>query len=296
MVRSRVHPERYEVIPWTLPAQQYAVDADSASYMTRALAPNPGDSNNPYTFRFPNFAIGSFACAFQVADATRDPTYSIPLDHPTWACGLDAAVPVPPGTQADPSSDHALSIYDAAANRIHDIWQFRSDGAGGYLGGSGCSSTPPNWDVGPNAANIPSRCGYVRPEEIANGYIDHALRFTSPDTADANRYRYPARHTDGPSTDTWAMPEGAWLVMDPAADLSALARWKQIIGQALKDFGAYCTDTGGTFSIPGENRINFGGLDDWKQVGVGNGAQNSLTLDLPWSSCWINAVPNDQRW
>ena len=55
----------------------------------------------------------------------------------------------------------------------------------------------------------------MRPEEIAQGHIDHALFFTTPYTR-RDYIACPATHTDGRTDDAAAIPEGGRIQLDPA--------------------------------------------------------------------------------
>ena len=96
--------------------------------------------------------------------------------------------------------------------------------------GSGISS-----EIGGNAAGFALAAGVIRPEEIAQGHIDHALQFTSPTVR--NTYVKPAIHGDGRSSDANAMPMGTRMQLDPDYDISGLSRVDRIIAQAFKDYG-----------------------------------------------------------
>ena len=62
-------------------------------------------------------------------------------------------------------------------------------------------------------AGTPYLAGLVRPWEIAQGHIDHAIAwaYTSPTSA----HVYPAQKSDGSGANTGDMPEGSRLVLDP---------------------------------------------------------------------------------
>jgi hypothetical protein len=124
--------------------------------------------------------------------------------------------------------------------------------------------------------------GVVRPEEIQQGHIDHALSIAMPYTR-AAFIACPATHTDGKHRDRNAIPEGAHIQLDPALNVDAQPwpAWEKIIAKALQIYGAYVSDTGGTMAIYGQSDMNPGNVR-WSSVGV---PKNGPSLaNLPWSS------------
>jgi hypothetical protein len=122
--------------------------------------------------------------------------------------------------------------------------------------------------------------GVVRPEEIRQGHIDHALSITMPYTRKGH-IACPATHTDGKHNDPYAIPEGARLQLDPSFDVDAQPwpAWEKIIAKAFQTYGAYVSDTGGTIAIYGQSDMNAGNVS-WRSAGVpDNGAP---LANLPW--------------
>ena len=121
--------------------------------------------------------------------------------------------------------------------------------------------------------------GVVRPEEIAQGHIDHAIAFATPYTR-ADYIACPATHTDGKYADPAAMPEGARIQLDPSINVDAQTwpRWKKIIARALQTYGAILVDTSGTLALRGEANLDRG-YDAWAKAGVTGSVNLSA---LPW--------------
>src|SRR5438067_1132560 len=102
------------------------------------------------------------------------------------------------------------------------------------------------WDLGSNAlrtdtftsadaAGLPILPGLVRHDEVANGAIHHALRFTVP--ASQRAYLWPARHQAGSSTDPNLPPMGLRLRLKATVDISGFSATNQVILTALKRYG-----------------------------------------------------------
>jgi hypothetical protein len=131
------------------------------------------------------------------------------------------------------------------------------------------------------AAGFAAFGGVVRPEEIAQGHIDHALFMAMPYTR-RGVLACPATHTDGIYNDPAAIPEGAHLQLDPAFNVDAQPwpQYEKVIAHALQTYGVYVGDSGGTLSFAGEPNLNRG-YDAWGLAGVPNPPNLS---SLPWGS------------
>lgn len=101
-----------------------------------------------------------------------------------------------------------------------------------------------------DAAGLPVFPGLVRFDEIASGKIEHALRFTVPDTR--NAYVWPARHEAADSDDPGLPPMGQRFRLKADVDISGFSRTNQIILQALKTYGMMLADNGSPMFIQGE--------------------------------------------
>ena len=204
----------------------------------------------------------------------------------SWGYGADIAQPsvrIPDGAAPTTGGDHHLAVIDG--DRELDMWVAGQQTDGSWMAGArtvtsitGSGIAAP---IAGNAAGFALAAGIVRPEEIAAGRIDHALTFTSPYVR--NAIVAPAVHGDGSQTDPNAMPMGTRIQLDPSTDISALPRPQRIIAQALKDYGAFLTDSSGSLAIRGEasiGRASQGGpADIWSPVGV----QDSSLRSVPWA-------------
>ena len=202
-----------------------------------------------------------------------------------YDCGTQIRFRIPAHAAPTTGSDHHLAVFDPSSGRELDMWIAQK--TDGWAAGS--RFTFPIAASGPCATG--QRCnsavaagfalmgGVIRPEEIAQGHIDHALVFTTPVTK-AGVIACPASHTDGKFSDPGAMPEGARIQLDPDFDVAATSwpAWKKTIARALQRYGAYLGDTGGTVAIRGEADVNRG-YNAWAMAGAPEGASLS---DLPW--------------
>ena len=256
-----------------------AVDPNSAAMVSRALARYAAGSSLATTDDWgrPIAYASSFSMPYSVGCTKYDCTSSVVFRIPRYAqpnSGSDHHLVV-----LDPNSNEELDMWLAAYNSKTDAWS----SGGRYVTASnrwGAMCASPYRCNGAVAAGFAAFGGVVRPEEIAQGHIDHALFVTDPYT----RKGYaacPATHTDGISNDSAAIPEGARIQLDPAFNVNAQPwpRWEKIIAHALQTYGGYVGDTGGTLGFVGEARLDRG-YDAWSLAGV---PPVPALASLPWS-------------
>jgi len=256
-----------------------AVDADSAAIVSRALA---------------HYAAGASLATGD--DWGRPIAYasSFSMPYPVrctkFDCNTSVVFRIPRYARPNSGSDHHLVVIDPNSNEELDMWlaeyAAKTDtwsSGGRYVtavNGWGAMCASPYRCNGAVAAGFAALGGIVRPEEIAQGHIDHALFITAPFTRKGFA-ACPATHTDGISDDRAAIPEGARIQLDPAFNIDAQPwpRWEKIIAHAFQTYGGYVGDTGGTLGLLGEARLDRG-YDAWSLAGV---PPVSALASLPWS-------------
>jgi hypothetical protein len=268
---------------WNTPVGDTASVANSSALIAYLQA----------NLNWPNIPLHDWAVS--VAEATSSsPSFDIPCT--VYSCTLSAfgAVPVPLTAAPDPSADGHLAVYDPATQREWGMWQAKKEGIGwSASAGEAISTSGPGLVAGgsasSNAANFPLIAGLVRPEEILQGHIDHALVFTMPGVSNAGHV-CPASHNDGSSSDPNALKEGMRLQLDPSIDVSELSipAWEKTIARALQVYGMYLRDEGGTVAIMAENPASRG-YDAWAKVGLRG---NSISLSgIPWDRFRVVSAP-----
>jgi len=120
-------------------------------------------------------------------------------------------------------------------------------------------------------AGVTYLSGLVRPCEIAQGRIDHALAFAYD--YPTGEFIYPATKSDGNSTDPRDLPEGARLQLDPRLSEAQIRGWGcsgpcLTIARALQDYGMYVIDNSGRpkTMLEYEGTAQWGGLVASKTV------------------------------
>jgi hypothetical protein len=214
------------------------------------------------------------------------------------SCTLGAFGPfrIPITAKPATADDGHIAVVDPVANREWSFWQAKN--AGGSWSASAGSAVSmagdgvaPRGTAGSNAANFPLLGGLIRPEEILQGRIDHALVFGMSGIG-AGAPACPASHNAGSSTDPGALREGQKLQLDPSLDVESLALtpWQKTIARALQKYGMYLRDGSGSLTIYGEN--TFGrGYDAWASVGLG-GQEYPSIAGLPWNRMRVLDAPS----
>jgi hypothetical protein len=214
-----------------------------------------------------------------------------------YGCNVSVSFPIPKYARPNTGSDGHLSVHHPVSNTELDFFQGVYDSAADSWSGGSRTMTPADWGAvclphnkcggGGTAAGFLAFGGIIRPEEIAQGHIDHALVLRTPYVR-ANYIACPATNVWGPLSpgykdDPKAIPLGARVQLDPKFDLAATSwpKWKKVVARALQTYGAYVADIGGTLEIGAEASL-LRGYDAWAKTGMTTSPAPSLR-SLPWS-------------
>ena len=235
----------------------------------------------------------SFVNYADSANFANTPAWGMPLAYATelsksynvgcvkFDCGSSVSGKIPAYAHQTTGGDGHLAVVDPAANTELDMWQAAPSWSAGSRYTLNAEGVGGQTQVGANAATATGFAimgGIVRPEEIAQGHIDHALTLTTPYVR-SGYVAWPATRTDGDTNDSQAVPEGARLQLDPSFNVDAQSwpAWMKVMAKALQTYGAYVSDFGGSVAIRGEAQTSRG-YDAWSLLGTGTGLQQ-----LPWS-------------
>jgi hypothetical protein len=255
-----------------------AIDGNSAAMVQKSIVPYTSSAN------FSN--SDDWGIPIVSADVASR-RYDVGCDY-YWCDVQFGAFPIPADAAPSGGSDHHLAVLAPDGGEL-DMWvgYRRDDGwrAGTRwetrADGPAANCAPGEHCGGAVASNFALAAGVVRPEEIAQGHIDHALMITTPYTRKGVK-ACPATNTDGRQDDPAALPLGARVQLDPSLDVGRLAlpAWKRTIARALQVYGAYVVDTGGSLAVRAESNRGRG-YDAWSRAGVPGGSPG--LGDLPWS-------------
>jgi hypothetical protein len=117
-----------------------------------------------------------------------------------------------------------------------------------------------------DAAGLSIFTGLIRYDEVAAGKIQHAIRFTLPQTRAA--MVPPASHWAATSTDPTAPPMGMRMRLKSSFDTSGFSKNVQVILTALKTYGIILADNGSAMYLSGapDNRWNNDDLHNLSSV------------------------------
>ena len=270
---------------WNQPIEPNpAMDANSSNMVAASLANYASSAN------FANTDAWGIAVAY---DSTASLPYNVLC---TMYCTTNSiAFEMPAGAEPTTGSDHHLAVVNGAQEL--DLWEASYNAtANTWSAGTTILNDATGWGAscglgqhcnGAVAAGFALLGGAVRPEEIAQGHIDHALAITTPYTR-AGYIACPATHTDGKYSDPSALPEGALVQLDPAFNVDAQAwpAWEKVVAKALQQYGAYVADTGGSVAIRGVADMNLSS-DTWAAAGTPKGGS---LANLPWGSFRVLAL------
>jgi hypothetical protein len=222
---------------------------------------------------------------------SQSSTYSVGCEYYWCNVGVTGQH-IPADAQTSTGSDGHLAVLQPSGQEL-DMWVGQHSGSTWTAGerwvestaGSAANCTTVHACGGADAANFALAAGVVRPQEIAQGHIDHALAITDPDTQQGY-IACPATNGDGTHTNAGALPIGAHVQLNPNVDVAALniPAWQKVIAVALQQYGAYVTDTGGTIGIYAQSDEGLP-YDAWAKAGV---PSNSPSLaDLPWNQMQV---------
>jgi hypothetical protein len=241
------------------------LEPNSSAIVSKSLAAYAGGSNMSNS--------DSWGIPVAYADAQSN---QYVVGCTTYWCNIPVpAFSIPSFARTSVGSDEHLAVLDAAGREL-DMWDAHKTGDSWDAGartvlptsGSGLTCAPNETCGRANAAGFALLAGIVRPEEIAQGHIDHALVVTTPYTR-AGYIACPAKGGDGKYNDPAALPEGARIQLDPSLNVGSLpiSNLNKILASAMQVYGAYVVDTGGSLSIRAESNLGRG-YDAWGKVGV----------------------------
>ncbi len=206
-------------------------------------------------------AVREWSRPLHYADATT-PRHTVTLTAPWAPASTISGVPIPAHTVPDPAGDGHMVIIDRSTGCEYDFWQAVRNADGGWSASwaNATSTAGPGWyprGLSATGSGAAGAAGVIRPEELRDGEIRHALFFAYPQTR-AGAPVLPATEADGTSTNVGAIPEGARLQLDPGVDLSTLGlnQYEMIIARALQRYGMILGDTGGGVGLVAQNPLS----------------------------------------
>ncbi len=195
--------------------------------------------------------------SFQYADESDPGPYPFGSDTPIEG-GQDAT-----------GDRHALMLESDTCT-LYELFDAHY-AAGGSTAGSGAiwnlssdNLRPAGW-TSADAAGLPILPGLLRPDEVASGTVNHAIRFTAAHTDTS--YLWPARHQAGERSDPTLPPMGARFRLRSDFDMSSFRPDTQVVLRAMQKYGLILADNGSNWYFGGTAEtwdINL--IDDMKHI------------------------------
>ena len=178
--------------------------------------------------------------------------YSAPYLQAAWE-----QVPIPPTAKPSEGTDATLLVYQPSSDKLWEFWRASHTESGWQAAWGGAiqnvsknkgaydseawAGAKPWW--GSSASSLSIAGGLITLEDLERGAIDHALALAIPNVR-AGVYSSPAQRTDGASTSSVSLPEGAHLRLDPSLDLEKLKMppLTRMIARAAQRYGIFVRD------------------------------------------------------
>jgi hypothetical protein len=167
--------------------------------------------------------------------------------------------PIPANPKQEDGGDAHVIMVDTDACKLYELFA-ASDSGSHWQAGSGAIFDLTSNDLRPDcwtsadAAGLPIFPGLVRFDEVTQGEITHALRFTV-DTSQMAWIK-PARHQASSETSTDAPPMGLRFRLKNNASVNAIidkaAPQPKVVLKALQKYGMFVADNGSNWFVSGE--------------------------------------------
>jgi len=240
---------------WNVPIDTLPLDAHSAAYINTIGATDPVHADfgsglyegGPIGIPFIDVPSSQPAVSIQFnADGYPDESDPGPYPVPTNA-------PVEGG--ADSTGDRHVLVLEHDNCILYELYIAVPQSNGSWEVYASArydlhshALRPDTW-TSADAAGLPILPGLVRYDEVASGEINHAIRFTVPETR--NTYLWPARHYASDLTGAQYPPMGQRFRLKANFDLSSFAPEVQVILRAMKKYGIILADNGSAWYISG---------------------------------------------
>ena len=183
-------------------------------------------------------------------------TYAGESDRVRYPFGRDTRIEGGRGSDGD---RHAI-VVDRSRCRLYETWATRVR-AGRWRAGSGATWSlrsnalrPDGW-TSADAAGLPILPGLLRWNEVRNGRVDHAIRFTTDVTS--RRHVWPARHDAGSRDSMRFPPMGARFRMKRSFSAARFGARARVVITAMKKYGLVLADNGSPWYFQGERNPNW---------------------------------------
>ncbi|HYK98307.1 MAG TPA: hypothetical protein VEU77_07920, partial [Candidatus Acidoferrales bacterium] len=205
----------------------------------------------PSRLLHPDFG-GPYGYQLQVVDNTT-PKTRLSFDYADESD--DVAYPFTASTPIEPASDAHAFMLNKDTCVLYELFDASWNG-GAPTAGSGAvfdlkthALRPAGW-TSADAAGLPIWPGVLRYDEVARGFVDHAIRFTAQRTD--RSFVWPARHQAGASRDATLPPMGARFRLKDDFPMAGFSPQTQVVLTAMKMYGLILADNGSNWFFQGQ--------------------------------------------
>jgi hypothetical protein len=237
--------------PWNQRVDKLPVSADSARLISSIGLDAPVHAD----FGSGTWDGGPIGIPFDVVSRTtprRSVSFAYAAESNRVRYPIPRHVHIEGGSHA--TGDRHAILVDKSSCRLYELYDLRN-ARHGWSAGSGAVWSlrsnhlrPAGW-TSADAAGLPIFPGLARWDEDRRGEIDHALRFTAPETRRA--YVYPARHFASSSTDSALPPMGLRVRLKASVDVASFPKQARVVLTALRRYGMILADNGSPWYISG---------------------------------------------
>ena len=237
---------------WNTPVDSLPVDSNSAIYINTIGASTHFHAD----FGSGLWDGGPIGIPFDVISSSQTKVavtfeYDTESDHGPYPVPQNARIEGGPGSDGD---RHIL-LLDQDQCRLYELYDAWPQPDGSWQAGSGAiydlsshTLRPAGW-TSADAAGLPILPGLVRYDEAAAGPIEHAIRFTVPQTRKS--YTWPARHYASSLTGGQYPPMGQRFRLKANFNISSFSPIVQNILKGMKKNGIMLADNGSPWYISG---------------------------------------------
>ena len=237
---------------WNTPVDTLPVDTSSDTYIATIGA----DAHVHADFGSGTWAGGPIGIPYVVVPGTQPKvgvTFGYDDESDPGPYPIPPTAPIEGGPNSD--GDRHVLVVDRDSCALYELYRAFPQPDGSWHAGSGAvfdlsshALRPAGW-TSADAAGLPILPGLVRYDEVAEGEIRHALRFTVPQTRKA--YVWPARHHASNLTGAQYPAMGQRFRLRADFDVAGFSQDVQVILQALKRYGMILADNGSAWYISG---------------------------------------------
>jgi hypothetical protein len=238
---------------WNTPIDTLPVDKNSDLYVDTI-----GRDTNVHPDFGASWEGSPIGIPYMVVDSSQTKV-QVSFDYTEESDQQPYPIPENPMIEGGPEGDgdrHIL-LVDKDACTLYELFYAVLQDDGTWSAGSGAifdltsnALRPEGW-TSADTAGLPILPGLVRSDEVAAGEINHALRFTAPETRQT--YVWPGRHYASDLTDENYPPLGQRFRLKADYDISGFSPEVQVILTALKTYGMILADNGSNWFISGES-------------------------------------------